>query len=159
MFQPQFTIDAVTDGLDAPGTLYKVKMLAVNEAGLKSVFSNDCLFALGSLPSQPSQVRKNNKLSSADIIYVHWDKITTDSLLVQGYRLYADTGRNDPLRLVYDGSTNPQVTAISYTAVQNLGESLKNSLFYRFQVSAVNVNGEGPLSEMIALQSCTIPMY
>lgn len=32
--------------------------------------------------------------------------ITTDTLPVLGYRLYANTGRNEALSLVYDGSYN-----------------------------------------------------
>jgi hypothetical protein len=45
------TIDVVTDSLGAAGTIYRVKILAVNEDDLKSDFSNECLFKLGSLPS------------------------------------------------------------------------------------------------------------
>jgi hypothetical protein len=106
-FQEFFTLEAVRDQLGSSGTIYRAKILAVNQEGLKSDFSNECLFALGSLPSKPALVMKNRLLSSGDSIYVYWSRITTDTLMVQGYKLYADTGRNDPLRLVYDGSHNP----------------------------------------------------
>jgi hypothetical protein len=84
--------------------------LAVNEEGLKSDYSNECLFALASLPSKPNSVRKDSSLSSGKAIYLEWDKITADTLMVIGYKLYADSGTNDPLRLVYDGSSNSQIS-------------------------------------------------
>ena len=107
-------------------------MLAVNEENIKSEFSNDCIFALASLPSQPNQVAKNDQLSSSDTIFVEWDSITTDTLRVLGYRLYADTGRNDDMRMIYDGSTDPQQTYYAYTKVSNLGQPIERDLFYRF---------------------------
>ena len=30
--------------------------------------------------------------------------------MVQGFKLYADTGRNDDFRLIFDSSDNPQIT-------------------------------------------------
>ena len=70
---------------------------------------------MASLPSQPNVVYKNNDLSSGDDIFVEWEPITNNTLKILGYKLYADSGRNDPLRLVYDGSTNPQITQFSFT--------------------------------------------
>lgn len=52
-------------------------------------------------------MRKDSLLSSGSSIVVRWDSINTNTLNVLGYRLYADTGKNDDLRLVYDGSTDP----------------------------------------------------
>jgi hypothetical protein len=152
------TIDAVTDGLDAPGTIYRVKISAVNEEGLKSDYSNECLFALASLPSKPNSVRKDSSLSSGEAIYLEWDKITADTLMVIGYKLYADSGTNDPLRLVYDGSSNSQITEFSFEAQHSFNEALDTQLWYRFQVAAINFNGEGEMSDIIELQSCTIPV-
>ena len=145
------------DGLDGPGTLYRVKIVAVNEDGLKSPDSNECLFALGALPSKPNVVRKNDQRSSGLAIFVEWDKITTDTLPILGYKLYADSGKNDPLRLVYDGSTNPQITEFEYMAFHSLNETIETALFYRFRVAAVNFNGEGEMSDFVSLQSCTVP--
>lgn len=107
-------------------------MLAVNEDGMKSEFSNECLFKLGALPSQPNMITKNDDLSTGEAIYVQWDKITSDTLKVLGYKLYADTGRNDPLRLVYDGSSNPQISEFSFERANNLNETINNKLWYRF---------------------------
>ena len=65
-------------------------------------------------------------------IFITWDPITTDTLSVLGYKLYADTGKNDALRLIYDGSTNPQLTEYEFTALDSFSESIQTSLFYRF---------------------------
>jgi hypothetical protein len=62
--------------------IYRVKILAVNEEGIKSEFSNECHFALGSLPSKPALVTKNDLLSGAEFIYVEWKRITTDTLMI-----------------------------------------------------------------------------
>jgi hypothetical protein len=93
------TVD--TDNLGAPGTLYRVKISAVNEEGMSSDFSNEFLFKLGSLPSKPAQVNKNDAESSGESIYLEWDMITEDTLPVLGYKLYANTGRNEPLTMVF----------------------------------------------------------
>lgn len=120
------TIDAVVDGLDAPSTIYRIKFLAVNEEGLKSEFSNELLFSLASLPSKPNAIRKDIYLSSRESIYVQWDKVIGDTLQVLGYKLYADSGTNDPLRLVYDGASNPQITEFSFEAESSLQETIDN---------------------------------
>jgi hypothetical protein len=156
-FKSEHTLDRDVDLLGDPGTIYRAKILAVNEEGLKSESSNECLFALGALPSQPNQVRKDSIRSSGEAIFVEWDKITTDTLMVLGYKLYADSGRNEPLHLVYDGSNNPQISEFSFEKASNLNETINNKLWYRFQVAAVNFNGEGERSETLSLQCCTMP--
>jgi len=65
------------------------------------------MFALGSLPSKPINVQKDALLSTESTIVVKWESMSSTTLDVLGYRVYADTGKNDNLRLVYDGSTDP----------------------------------------------------
>jgi len=77
--------------------------------------------------------------------------------MVQGYKFYADSGLNDPLRLVYDGSSNPQINYFNFDKSANEAVELSNQLTYRFQVTAVNFNGEGPRSVIASLQVCTVP--
>lgn len=88
------------------------------------------MFALGSLPSSPLNLRKNDNLSSGTNIHVEWSLLTDDTLAVLGYKLYANTGRNEPLRLVYE--SNSQVSSFSYDSIANSGESIDNKLAYRF---------------------------
>lgn len=148
---------AATDALGQPGTLYRVKILAVNEQGMKSDFSNEFVFVLASLPQAPHNLRKDDQKSNGEQIALLWDEITGETIDVLGYKLYANTGRNDPLRLVYDGSTNPQATSFEFNQAINAGELVDYRLVYRFQVSAVNYNGEGALSDVVELKSCTMP--
>ena len=66
-----------------------------------SEFSNELLFYFAPLPSQVSPIRKDIAKSTSDSIAVDWDMINLDTIPVLGYKLYANTGRNDPLRFVY----------------------------------------------------------
>jgi hypothetical protein len=50
-FKPLHTLTVVADALAAPGTVYRVKILAVNKESIKSELSNELIFALGALPS------------------------------------------------------------------------------------------------------------
>jgi hypothetical protein len=90
------------------------------------------MFALASLPSQLVTVQKDYLLSSATTIVVRWDLITSNTLMVLGYRVYADTGRNDDLRLVYDGSSDPQTNVFTFTSSHCNNEPIDTSLYYRF---------------------------
>ena len=109
-FTQLHTLEQSADGLGLTGTLYRVKFAAVNELALRSDFSNEFIFRLGPLPSQPAPVNKVDAFSSGGMIALEWSAVTTDSLDILGYKLYANSGRNEPLRLVYDGSTDPQTT-------------------------------------------------
>jgi len=60
VFTKQKTLTVANDGLGEKGTLYRVKVAAVNEDGLESEMSNECIFKLGALPSKLSQVRKDD---------------------------------------------------------------------------------------------------
>ena len=50
-FKPSHTLTVAADALAAPGTVYRVKILAVNKENIKSELSNELIFALGALPS------------------------------------------------------------------------------------------------------------
>jgi hypothetical protein len=50
-FLQTFTLTVANANLSAPGTTYRVKVLAVNQIDIKSEFSNEFVFKLGSLPS------------------------------------------------------------------------------------------------------------
>lgn len=90
-----FTLDKTEDSLGSPGTLYRVKILAVNEQAMTSDFSNELIFALGGLPSAPSHLGKDDVQSSGLEIGITWDKVTSETLEILGYKLYANSGRND----------------------------------------------------------------
>ena len=98
------------------------------------------MFRVGPLPSQVENVEKVDALSPAGQITIKW-KAPNDSMEVLAYRVYANAGRNDNLRLVYEGTA--QLTQFTFTAAENSGELIDPRLLYRLQVSAVNFNGEG----------------
>jgi hypothetical protein len=62
------------------------------------------VFALGAVPSAPGVPTKDIVLSTKDSILVKWTAVTTDTLKILGYKLYADSGHADELKLVYDGT-------------------------------------------------------
>lgn len=82
---------------------------------MKSDFSEELFFALGSYPSKPNAPQKSDSLSTSESMYIYWDAVTTDSLDVRGYKLYADTGRRDEMRLVYNGINYPSITNFVYS--------------------------------------------
>lgn len=145
-----YTLDATVDSLGAPGTIYRVRLAAVNEDSELSDYSDSLLVALGSLPSKPSPPRKVVASSSASTILIEWDEVTGDTLPIQGYKLYADSGRADSLIRVFDGSNSPGIR--SY-----LLANADANLAYRVRVAAVNINGEGLSSNIASLTSCSTP--
>ena len=50
---------------------------------------------------------------------VKWSGVEGETLPVLGYKLYANAGRNDDLRLIYDGSSNAQITQFDFDAESN----------------------------------------
>ena len=62
------------------------------------------MFALGSVPSAPGTPTKNIPNSSKDSIMVTWTPVSSDTLNVLGYKLYADSGHVDAFHLVFDGT-------------------------------------------------------
>lgn len=129
VFKKLHTLTVVNDGLGALKTLYRVKLRAVNERGMYSEFSNELLFYFAPLPSQVASIRKNPLKSSSDSIAVEWDIIKFDTIPVLGYKLYANTGRNEPLRLVYESEA--QISEFLYDSNAN-GERIDYQLVYRF---------------------------
>jgi hypothetical protein len=87
-----YTIQKVADTLGDPGTIYRIKILAKNEDAVDSLFSDELVVALGSVPSKPSKPTKNILASGAGQIAIDWAPITTDTLHIFGYRLYSDLG-------------------------------------------------------------------
>ena len=146
----------LTNGTDftttTAGTLYRIRIAAKNEDNQLSEYSEVLLAALGGLPSKPTNIVKVLDESSATSIMISWDKITSDVLPIQGYKLYADSGRADELVLAYDGSNIPGTNSF---LLENVDVDLK----YRINVTAININGEGQISDTVELQSCTTPSY
>ena len=142
-----YTLGSTTP-LGAPGTLYRVRLVAVNTDAVMSDYSEVLLVALGALPSKPNSPFKNLAGSSQNEILVQWNEVTGDTLTIQGYKLYADSGRADDLKLIFDGSNSPGIR-------EYLFKNAQVDLTYRFRVAATNINGDGIESNIASLTSCT----
>lgn len=103
-FTSQHQLTKATDNLKAAGTLYRAKFKAINNDNMASELSDELVFALGAVPSAPGVPTKEIALSTRDSILVKWAAVTTDTLKILGYKLYADSGHADELKLVYDGT-------------------------------------------------------
>lgn len=108
------------------------------------------LFALGPKPTAPSDPYKDLIESKNNTIFLRWNK-NSDVLAVNGYLLYADKGLNDDFSLIYDGTNKPEVNYFHYN------NSLNVFFTYRFYLTAINFNGEGPPSNIVSLKPCTSP--
>jgi len=93
----------VNDGLGAPGSLYRIKVLAKNEWDIASEFSEELVVALGSVPAAPGAPVKVVEGSGANEIAVDWVQNAAETLPVYGYRLYSDLGVDDEFSLIFDG--------------------------------------------------------
>lgn len=148
----QFEIIFTDLVVNPPWTTYRIKSRALNEDGFYSEYSDFLIVAQGSVPSKPSKPKKNLLLSNGTSITVEWDPITSDTLSIYGYQLFADKGNDDELEMIFDGKDFPGWTQFTLTNVT----SLKN---YRFKVRAVNFNGFGDFSDIALLNTCTNPGF
>lgn len=75
------------------GLYYRFKFRSENELGF-SQFSDDLLVGLGPLPSEPQPPYKSadEVLSSPTSLYMQWDDLQSETLLVKQYTLYMDDG-------------------------------------------------------------------
>jgi hypothetical protein len=107
----QHTLTTLQDAISPPGAIFRMNYRSKNVDGQYSEFSKELIFALGSVPSAPSIPLKNDELSGDDTIALYWNKITTDVIPVDGYKVYADSGYNDDFKLVFDGTNQPEATS------------------------------------------------
>ena len=96
------------------------------------------------MPSAPNAPTKDIADSSDTAIAIEWIKLTGDILPILGYRLYADSGLNDNFRMVYNGINMPEVFSYMFQG------KLNTFLSYRFYLTAINFNGEGPASPIVS---------
>ncbi len=144
-----YEVDATTHSL-VSGTTYRFYLVAVNEFG-PSENSEETRAALGTYPGQPNAPYKVESESTLTSITIAWAAASeVYSTPISGYYLYGDGGSGGNLVLVYDGSTKPNT--LSHT----IG-GLTTGIPYRFAISALNVNGESPLSDSVEIYACLKP--
>jgi hypothetical protein len=123
----------------------------VNADGVYSEFSEVLVVHLGSVPAAPDAPTKVVARSGAGEIAVSWDPLVGETLPVLGYRLYSDLGLDHEFYLLYDGLNRPATTEYLVTNVTG------PTVAYKFYVTGLNFNGEGPPSDTALLRSCTLP--
>lgn len=74
-----------SDGLGSPGTLYRLKVRALNEDDIYSDASEVLVVALGSVPSAPAMPVKDIESSGSGKIALKWDPLTGGTLPIYGY--------------------------------------------------------------------------
>jgi hypothetical protein len=154
-----FTLEEVRDGL-VPGSIHYFKILAVNDVG-DSLFSEEASFALAPLPSQlsaPALVQVESDLATGSLL-IRWTGAPAIApggglIAVTGYRLYMDGGNDGYYRLVHDGTGEPGTLEYTVTAAAH---GVVVGRAYRFKVSALNFNGEGPASSESLIHACLSP--
>jgi len=114
-------------------------------------FSSEYRFRSMVVPAKPSSAPRNvPTLTTQTAIHIEYDQVEDDGgSLILNYNIYIDDGNggafgaaiNNGLSLSYDTS------ALSLTA----------GLTYRFKYSAVNSQGEGPLSDGVAILLAEAP--
>ena len=108
--------------------------------------SQELRVALGRLPAQPSAVEKVESASTESAIMLRWaESEEVDAVEIDGYNVYADDGHHGEFIIAYNGTGFPMTRDYLFSGVTA-------GLPYRFQLTAVNINGE---SERSAVKTST----
>ena len=131
------------------GKIYQFKVRAVSEAAQPGAFSDTISIALARLPEKLVAPTRVSSLSTQTRIAIAWTPLPNRDSPggnVSGFRVYMAEGSGGLFKQVF--RTNSASTT-SYTAT-----GLTPGRLYRFKVSAVNYNGEGPQSDITQLYAC-----
>ncbi len=140
-----FVVDRDENSL-TPGLIYRFIFRSKNAIGY-SAFSDNLRIGLGALPPQAGIVSRASSGNSPSSIGLQWSPLVSTVLPIIEYRLYMDDGNGVIFSLIFRGID------LDFTAA-----GLTPGVTYSFKLSAVNFNGEGPLSSAVLLQSCVVPI-
>lgn len=143
-----FEATATANSLVAGG-IYTFQVRAKNTIGY-SDFSSGARFAAASLPGPLAAPTKVSALSNATHITVSWAEAAATEVGITNYRLYVSRNGGD-YTLAYDGNRNILKRTFTLTG------GLVAGALYSFQVSVMNMNGEGPLSGELEVHACDSP--
>lgn len=123
-------------------------MKAVNDYG-DSDYSEELQVAVAPLPSKPVAPTKDQTFSTTTSIKLNWLE-QSDTEPAVGYKLYIKGEEDLVPTLLYDGSKLPSI--YTYNVI-----NLSTGASFAFTLSAVNFNGEGPVSNPAVFTACTAP--
>jgi hypothetical protein len=107
------TLTTVADGLVA-GKIYYFRFYAANSRG-NSPYSNEMSVVCEYLPDPPSNLYKDDSMSTLTSIFMRWSQVPDTNTPVQGYRLYMDTGNTGDYSVVFDGYGYPGILKYNAT--------------------------------------------
>lgn len=138
----------VLSGQVAAYQKYRFRMKAVNDYG-DSDYSGELQVAVAPLPSKPVAPLKDQPYSTQTTIKLNWLQ-QSDIEPAVGYKVYIKGEQDLVPVMIYDGSKLASI--FTFTA-----KNLTTGAAYAFTLSAVNFNGEGPVSNAVTYTSCTAP--
>jgi fibronectin type 3 domain-containing protein len=126
------------------GTLYQFRISAFTSIG-QGTPSGVVTHIVGSVPQEAPTGLTRQSTTSVSLTWgwLPLDKAYYGGAPLGGYRLYMNTGMDDPVALIYDGGTSPSVTSFTATG-------LVCGRQYIAQVSAITRIGDGPNSTAVA---------
>jgi hypothetical protein len=143
-----FVIDDTDPTKLQPGIVY-FKSYATNTYG-NSEMSPTLRIGAGRLPEQPSAPKLVEVITHEDIedmpttIAISWNTMPDHELPITGWYLYRTNASNE-FEVIYDGSHRPGKLEFIDSQSIVLGQS------YQYKVSALNINGEGDISDPVLI--------
>jgi hypothetical protein len=153
-----FVVDQATETFLVTGRTYRLRTLAVNEAGSSEPTATTAI-ALADPPPQANAPTKEAALSSTERLVLSWlPAAGTDAPGgdITGYRLEMDDGLGGDFVVLYDGHNAPSLTTF---VVGGPGASVQlvPGRPYRFHLAARAFNGLGSPSAVAVVHTCTAP--
>lgn len=132
--------------------IYDFRIRAKNLIGF-SAYSDYLRQGFSALPGAPVNLRRVESVCSKSQIAIKWNPIADGikpSGIIRGYMVYMANDTHGLYNLYYNGTDRPLIT--SWIATGTVPGTI-----YRFKVSALVYNGEGPLSSEFLTYSCVVP--
>jgi fibronectin type 3 domain-containing protein len=133
------------------GTLIQVSITATNDKGISDTSPLNIVGAIVQNIPQAAPVPSRGELTDATNIEVVWSQTSTGInqgyAAVTGYKIYWDDSGDFALRVSLGSATT---TTYSEAGVVQGSP-------YKFKISAVNVYGEGPLSDPVEITPAAVP--
>lgn len=141
----EFTLDNTIETSFISGTKYRFRLSATNSIG-EGEMSNSATVALADAAPQPAAPTLVLEKSTKTSLYIEWLAVTpTDSLVIDGYKLFKIKLGTGESTTVYDGSENSERLFYNVTG-------LETGQRYTFSVVSINFNGVSePSDELVAV--------
>lgn len=147
-----FVLDSAveTSQVLSAGTIYRFRFSATNTIG-EGELSNSVTIALADPAVQPAQAALDRARCTKTSLFLTWPAVTpTDSLPVDGYKLYMTALGSGATICVYDGSAHSERLHYNVTGLATGGR-------YSFSVVSVNANGVSEPSLELLTVVCLAP--